>query len=62
MKILIDTHCWLWLQVSPERMPPDVLSLFNDRSNELYLSAASSWEIAVRIRVRGNVSLQKSVL
>ena len=51
MKILIDTHCWLWLQVSPERINPDVMARFKDQANELYLSAASSWEIAIKYRL-----------
>ncbi len=51
MKILIDTYCWLWLQVSPERIAPQALSLLEDPANELYLSAASSWEIAIKYRL-----------
>lgn len=48
MRILLDTHCWLWLQVSPERLQPQSMELVQDRANELLLSAASSWEIAVK--------------
>lgn len=56
MRILIDTHCWLWIQVSPERIAPQVLSLLEDPAHELYLSAASSWEIAIKYRL-GKLSL-----
>jgi PIN domain nuclease of toxin-antitoxin system len=48
MRILLDTHCWLWLQVSPERLTAQVRDLLADPGNELYLSAASAWEIAVK--------------
>ena len=48
MKILLDTHCWLWMQVSPERFGTDALRLIKDVENELFLSAASSWEIAIK--------------
>jgi len=49
VRLLIDTHCWLWLQVSPERLAPEVLSLLGDPDNEILLSAASSWEIAIKV-------------
>ena len=48
MRILLDTHCWLWLQVEPERLRDTSLELVENRGNELLLSAASSWEIAVK--------------
>lgn len=48
MRVLLDTHCWLWLQVAPERFRDRSLELLEDRGNELLLSAASSWEIAVK--------------
>lgn len=48
MRILIDTHCWLWMQVSPERLRPASRQIVEDPRNELLLSAASSWEIAIK--------------
>ena len=48
MRFLVDTHCWLWLQASPERLAPEMLSQLADPDNELLLSAASSWEIAIK--------------
>lgn len=48
MKILLDTHCWLWLQAAPQRFSDEVLELLEDGGNELLLSAASSWEIAIK--------------
>jgi PIN domain nuclease of toxin-antitoxin system len=48
MRILLDTHCWLWLQVSPERFGPETLALLSNPATELLLSAASSWEIAIK--------------
>lgn len=48
MRFLVDTHCWLWLQASPERLAVRVLSLLEDPANDLFLSAASSWEIAIK--------------
>jgi PIN domain nuclease of toxin-antitoxin system len=48
VRFLVDTHCWLWLQASPERLAPEVLSLLESSSNDLVLSAASSWEISIK--------------
>jgi PIN domain nuclease of toxin-antitoxin system len=48
---LLDTHVWLWLQTTPERVPDEVVGLLADRANTLLLSAASSWEIAIKYRL-----------
>jgi PIN domain nuclease of toxin-antitoxin system len=52
VRFLVDTHCWLWLQASPERLAPEVVSLLEDPANDLFLSAASSWEIAIKYALR----------
>lgn len=48
MRILLDTHCWLWMQMAPERLAGSVRELLADPDHRLYFSAASSWEIAVK--------------
>lgn len=48
MRLLLDTHCWLWLQNEPERLSPRSLELAGSPENEILLSAASSWEIAIK--------------
>ncbi len=48
MRILLDTQCWLWMQVSPQRLGPEALALIEHPDSELLLSAASSWEIAIK--------------
>lgn len=48
MRILIDTQCWLWMALSPERFSSRARSLVEARENVLYLSAASAWEIAIK--------------
>jgi PIN domain nuclease of toxin-antitoxin system len=47
-RYLLDTHVWLWLLAAPERIDETTRSALADRSNELFLSAASSWEIAIK--------------
>ena len=47
-RILLDTQCWLWMLAAPERFSEASRELVRDRNNELYLSAASAWEIAIK--------------
>ena len=48
MKILVDTACWLWSLTEPERLNKRARDLLSDSRQELFLSAASSWEIAIK--------------
>src|SRR5687767_11802843 len=48
MKVLLDTQCWLWMAASPERLSASARSLVERYDLELYLSAASAWEIAIK--------------
>jgi PIN domain nuclease of toxin-antitoxin system len=50
LRVLLDTHIFLWLQTEPERLGPH-LRLVEDPRNERLLSAASSWEIAIKHRL-----------
>jgi PIN domain nuclease of toxin-antitoxin system len=47
VRILLDTHVFLWLQTDPERLG-EHLRLVEDEHNTLLVSAASSWEIAIK--------------
>jgi len=47
VRLLLDTHVFLWLQTEPERIG-DHLPLVEDRTTTLLLSAASAWEIAIK--------------
>lgn len=48
MRVLLDTQCWLWMQAEPARFSAETRKLLLDPSTELFLSAASSWEIAIK--------------
>ena len=48
MKILLDTHVLLWALGSPERLPGYIVDLICDEKNEIYVSAASLWEIGIK--------------
>jgi PIN domain nuclease of toxin-antitoxin system len=47
VRILLDTHVFLWLQSEPERVGAH-LELLGDAETERLVSAASAWEIAIK--------------
>lgn len=51
MRLLLDTHIWLWLLDDPSRLDADVVEVLADPKHELFLSAASSWEIAIKFQL-----------
>lgn len=49
MKLLLDTHVLLWVAVGePELLPASVRALIEDQDNQVFFSAASIWEVAVK--------------
>jgi len=50
-RFLLDTHVWLWSITSPHKFGREGLRLLEDAGNELFLSAVSSWEIAIKYRL-----------
>ncbi len=51
MKILLDTQCWLWMLADPERLRESARQLLASPDNEILVSAASSWEIAIKYSI-----------
>jgi PIN domain nuclease of toxin-antitoxin system len=45
MKLLLDTHIWLWSVLEPERLPGRVAKEIQDGENQLWLSPISVWEL-----------------
>lgn len=50
-RYVVDTHVWLWMQADPDRIEASTRTLLEDRANELFLSAASAWEIAIKYAI-----------
>ena len=48
MKLLLDTHLLLWAAGSPNLLPEQARQMLEDMQNQLYFSAASLWEIAIK--------------
>lgn len=51
MKLLLDTHIFIWWSNEPERLSQSFLSALKDESNTLFLSVASAWEIQVKVQL-----------
>jgi PIN domain nuclease of toxin-antitoxin system len=49
MRLLLDTHSFLWFLEANPRLSAKAQSLIHDGANEVYLSVASLWEIAIKI-------------
>jgi PIN domain nuclease of toxin-antitoxin system len=50
MKLLLDTHIWLWSLGEPQRLSGRVAKALDDRQNELWLSPISIWEAFLLFR------------
>jgi PIN domain nuclease of toxin-antitoxin system len=64
MKLLLDTHTFLWLDGSPERLSARALAACEDPNNHLYLSVVSAWEIQIKYqinRLKLEVSVQEMI-
>lgn len=48
MRALLDTNAWLWFTGQSGRLGPRTTELLRDPHNELHLSLASAWEIAIK--------------
>ena len=48
MKVLLDTHAFIWLDTQPEKLSQTAFDLCQDENNELYLSMASIWEMQIK--------------
>jgi len=51
MKLLLDTHIFIWWVDQPENLSLAALSALEDEANELLLSVASVWEMQIKIQL-----------
>lgn len=51
MKLLLDTHAFIWWDNEPAKLSPRVLALCQDRTNILLLSVASVWEMQIKLQL-----------
>lgn len=51
MRLLLDTHAFLWWLDGDRRLPVRVQTLIGEPATEVLVSAASVWEIATKVRL-----------
>jgi PIN domain nuclease of toxin-antitoxin system len=48
---LLDTHTLLWAKISPASLSRQVAEIMADPLNVIFVSAATAWEIATKVRL-----------
>jgi PIN domain nuclease of toxin-antitoxin system len=61
MKLLLDTHIWLWMVLEPTRLSRRVARALADLGNELWLSPISVWELLM-LTNKGRVQLDEDAV
>jgi PIN domain nuclease of toxin-antitoxin system len=51
MKILLDTHVFLWMISAPDKLSNTAKKLLKSEENEIYLSTVSGWEKAIKFQI-----------
>lgn len=59
MRVLLDTQVFLWWVTNDARLSTRARDLISDGDNEVMISAASGWEIAIKSRL-GKIQLPES--
>ena len=52
MRLLLDTHIWLWIHRQPEKLTSEVHQAIADPRNDLWLSPVSVWEFVLLLEKR----------
>jgi PIN domain nuclease of toxin-antitoxin system len=60
LKLLLDTHIWLWSLQEPARLGKRVRQELRDPVNELWLSPISTWE-ALTLNAKGRIRLTSNL-
>ena len=61
MRFLIDTHVLIWWLGAPQHLSARALTVLNDPSAEIFVSAVTAWEIALKERL-GKLRFDRSFL
>jgi PIN domain nuclease of toxin-antitoxin system len=51
LRLLLDTHTFLWFVGGHRELSPRARQLIDDTANETWLSIVSVWEIAVKVSI-----------
>ena len=58
MKLLLDSHTFIWWDSEPQRLSQRVLNMCQDTQNVLLVSVASLWEMQIKLQL-GKLKLHK---
>jgi PIN domain nuclease of toxin-antitoxin system len=61
---LLDTGVWLWALDSPEQLRPEIVAILSDGTEEIFLSAATTWELSIKValgKLKFPVPIRRSV-
>jgi PIN domain nuclease of toxin-antitoxin system len=61
MKLLLDTHIWIWMVMEPTRLSKRVARALDNAENQLWLSPISIWELLM-LTQKGRVELNEDVV
>lgn len=60
MKLLLDTHAFIWWDSEPSKLPSQVLDACRNSNNQIVLSVASVWEMQIKLQL-GKLHLKHSL-
>jgi len=60
VKLLLDTHAFIWWTSAPEKLSERALLACQNRDNELVLSVASVWEMQIKLQL-GKLKLKSAL-
>lgn len=61
MRLLLDTHMFLWWDRQPRRVPPALRAAIEDDTSQVFVSVATVWEIAIK-RATGKLQFAASII
>ncbi|MBL8821082.1 MAG: type II toxin-antitoxin system VapC family toxin [Planctomycetia bacterium] len=56
MKVLLDTHTFLWFVLNSSQLSQNARQVLEDSNTDVFISPASYWEMAIKVR-KGNLEL-----
>jgi PIN domain nuclease of toxin-antitoxin system len=61
MRLLLDTHVFIWMDISPDKLSEKAKKVIADTENKLYLSLVSVWEMQIKTQL-GKLHLENTLL
>jgi PIN domain nuclease of toxin-antitoxin system len=51
VRLLLDTHTFIWWMTNDRALPASARRMIGDEDNEIFLSAATAWEMAIKHKI-----------